>query len=101
MRLFIYGTLIGDPRLELGAPATLTGWRRVALRGTRYPTLRRDRNGAVSGVVVDVPAPVLRRLVAYEGAAYRLARVVVQTAGGNTAAYAWIAPGGVRRAWRK
>jgi hypothetical protein len=42
----------------------------------------------------------MRRLVAYEGPAYRLARVVVQTADGNTAAHAWIAPGGTRRSWR-
>ena len=85
----------------MGTPATLTGWRRVVLRGTRYPTLRRDRRGAVSGAVVKVPAPVLRRLVAYEGPAYRLVRVVVQTPNGKTAANAWIAPGGTRRPWRE
>lgn len=101
MRLFLYGTLLGDRRLGVGTPATLTGWRRVVLRGTRYPTLRRDRSGAVSGAVVKVPAPVLRRLIAYEGPAYRLVRVVVQTASGKTAAYAWIAPGGTRRPWRE
>jgi len=101
MRLFLYGTLLGDRKLGPSVPATLTGWRRVALRGTRYPTLRRDRQGAVTGAVVDVPAPVLRRLVAYEGPTYRLARVVVQTAAGKTAAHTWIAPGGTRRAWRE
>jgi gamma-glutamylcyclotransferase (GGCT)/AIG2-like uncharacterized protein YtfP len=101
MRLFLYGTLLGDPRVGPSAPASLTGWRRVALRGTRYPTLRRDRQGAVTGAVVDVSAPVLRRLIAYEGPVYRLARVVVQTASGKTAAYAWIAPGGTRRPWRE
>jgi gamma-glutamylcyclotransferase (GGCT)/AIG2-like uncharacterized protein YtfP len=101
MRLFLYGTLLGDRRLGPSAPAILMGWRRVGLRGTRYPTLRRDRQGAVSGAVVNVPAAVLRRLVAYEGPAYRLARVVVRTASGKTAAYAWIAPGGTRRPWRE
>jgi gamma-glutamylcyclotransferase (GGCT)/AIG2-like uncharacterized protein YtfP len=101
MRLFLYGTLLDDHRLGPSVPATLMGWRRVALRGTRYPTLRRDRRGAVVGAVVDVPAPMLRRLVAYEGPAYRLARVVVRTASGKTAAYAWIAPGGTRRPWRE
>ncbi len=101
MRLFLYGTLLGDRRLARSLPATLTGWRRVVLRGTRYPTLRRDRLGVVSGAVVDVPAPVLRRLVAYEGPAYRLVRVVVRTANGKTAAHAWIAPGGTRRSWRE
>jgi hypothetical protein len=55
----------------------------------------------VSGVVVDVRADVLRRLAAYEGPRYRLTRVVVRTATGKTAAYAWIAPGGTRRPWRE
>jgi hypothetical protein len=55
----------------------------------------------VSGAVVDVAADVLQRLVAYEGPTYRLTRVVVQTASGKTAAYAWIAPGGTHRPWRE
>jgi gamma-glutamylcyclotransferase (GGCT)/AIG2-like uncharacterized protein YtfP len=101
MRLFLYGTLLADRRLGAGTAATLTGWRRVVLRGTRYPTLRHDRRGAVSGAAVEVPAHVLRRLVAYERPTYRLMRVVVQTPSGKTAAYAWIAPGGTRRPWRE
>jgi gamma-glutamylcyclotransferase (GGCT)/AIG2-like uncharacterized protein YtfP len=71
------------------------------LRGTSYPTLRRKRDGSVCGVVVDVPARVLGRLVAYEGPRYRLTRVVVRTEAGKTTAYAWIAPGGTRRPWRE
>jgi hypothetical protein len=43
---------------------------------------------------------VLARLAAYEGSAYRLTRVVVQTPNGNTVAHTWIAPGGTRRKWR-
>jgi gamma-glutamylcyclotransferase (GGCT)/AIG2-like uncharacterized protein YtfP len=101
LRLFIYGTLLGDQRLGGGTPATLKGWRRVRLRGTRYPTLRRDRTGDVAGTVVDVPARLLGRLVAYEGPRYRLTRVVVRTPKGNTAAHAWIAPGGTRRPWKE
>jgi len=50
---------------------------------------------------VEVPAHVLRRLVAYERPTYRLMRVVVQTPSGKTAAYAWIASGGTRRPWRE
>ncbi|HEX4173209.1 MAG TPA: gamma-glutamylcyclotransferase family protein [Acetobacteraceae bacterium] len=101
MRLFLYGTLLANPRTAAGMPATLSGWVRVGLRGTRYPTLRLRRGGAVSGAVVDVPAYLLRRLVAYEGPRYRLTRVVVRTATGKTAAHAWIAPGGTRRPWRE
>lgn len=102
MRLFLYGTLLADPRLTgPQTRATLKGWRRVALRFTRYPTLRRYRTGSVPGVVIDVPSRTLARLNAYEGPAYRLTRVVVDTPNGKTAAQAWIAPGGTRRAWKE
>ena len=110
-RLFLYGTLLdrgtlsaraGDPRLAArSTPATLTGWRRVALRGGRYPTLRRSRLASVSGAIVTVPARALARLATYEGDAYRLTRVVVQAANGKTAAHTWIAPGGTCRPWRE
>jgi len=110
-RLFLYGTLLdrgalsaraGDPRLAArSAPAMLTGWRRVALRGGRYPTLRRSRLARVPGAIVIASAHALMRLVAYEGPAYRLTRVVVQTANGKTAAHTWIAPGGTCRPWRE
>jgi gamma-glutamylcyclotransferase (GGCT)/AIG2-like uncharacterized protein YtfP len=111
VRLFLYGTLLdadvlaargGEARLASRlAPATLHGWRRVALPGGRYPTLRRDRAGVVHGAVLAAPARVLARLAAYEGQAYRLARVVVRTANGKTAAHAWIAPGGTRLRWKE
>jgi hypothetical protein len=53
------------------------------------------------GALLDAPSRVLARLAAYEGPAYRLTRVVVQTANGNTVAHTWIAPGATRREWRK
>ena len=111
IRLFLYGTLLdaenlasrgGQAGLNLRlAPATLQGWRRVAVRGGRYPTLRRDRAGFVHGALLTTPARVLARLAAYEGPAYRLARVVVRTANGKTAARTWIAPGGTRLPWKE
>ncbi len=110
MRLFLYGTLLqpatlatrsGDTALPRRCvPATLHGWRRVALPAVPWPTLRRHRGGVISGTVVDVSAMAAKRLAAYEGAAYRLVPVVVATANGKTAARAWIAPGGTRRPWR-
>jgi gamma-glutamylcyclotransferase (GGCT)/AIG2-like uncharacterized protein YtfP len=110
MRLFLYGTLLqsatlsarsGDPALpRRGAAACLHGWRRVALPAVRWPTLRRDRRGAVTGVVVNVSAAAAARLAAYEGDAYRLVPVVVITPNGKTAARTWIAPGGTRRPWK-
>jgi gamma-glutamylcyclotransferase (GGCT)/AIG2-like uncharacterized protein YtfP len=111
LRLFLYGTLLddatlarhaGDARLPAKAvPATLMHWRRVALRGSHYPTLHPCRSAKVAGALVAAPASAMRRLAAYEGSAYRLTRVVVQTATGKTAARAWIAPGGTRRTWRE
>lgn len=106
MRLFIYGTLLDPARLHrlagsncVQTPARLEGWRRVRLRFTPYPTLRRAFRARVDGAVIEVSAPALRRLIAYEGAAYRLARVAVRTARGKTAASAWIAPAITARPW--
>jgi hypothetical protein len=61
--------------------------------------LVRARGGAVHGGLLVVPARSLARLAAYEGAAYRLMRVVVATPTGKTAAHTWIAPGGTRLPW--
>ena len=106
MRLFIYGTLLDPGRLGtlVGRglplqPADLPGWRRVGLRGTPYPTLRRAFRARVAGAVINVDAAALRRLTAYEGAQYRLRRVAVHTRGRKTAALAWIAPAVTARPW--
>ena len=109
MRLFLYGTLLDARTLALrggqplptsrAIPATLPGWRRVAMPGGRYPTLRRGRADCVRGVAVDVAAAILARLAAYEGPRYRLVGVVVATKTGPIRACAWIAPGGTSRPW--
>lgn len=109
MRLFVYGTLLhaetlarraGDSALSARlVPAALPGWRRVALRGERYPTLRRHRGGMVRGAVLTVPARALARLTAYEVPAYRLTRVVVVISKRKTIVQTWIAPGGTRHLW--
>jgi gamma-glutamylcyclotransferase (GGCT)/AIG2-like uncharacterized protein YtfP len=88
MRLFLYGTL-RDPDLLASfagrpvpiTPATLRGWRRVAVLSSRYPTLRRAR-GVVEGVLATVDRRTLLRLAVYEGPSYRLMPVVVHTARG-------------------
>jgi len=100
--LFLYGTLLdpgvlarmsGDRALARRMrPARLPGWRRVHLRGTRYPTLLRDPASVVEGAVLHVGAAALARLSAYEGSAYVLAPVTVATARGAVRARAWIAP---------
>ncbi|MGK7861951.1 gamma-glutamylcyclotransferase family protein [Falsiroseomonas sp. E2-1-a4] len=63
-------------------PALLMGWRRVMLRREPFPTLRRARGGQVQGVIIRLCGGPLRRLMAYEGAAYRL-RPVRPPAGGT------------------
>lgn len=99
MRVFLYGTLL-DPAILAaraghhglrGVPAILPGWRRVALRGQPYPTLLRARCHSVHGLVVTLAGAPLRRLHAYEGAAYRLRPVRLRLPRGRLDALAWIA----------
>jgi gamma-glutamylcyclotransferase (GGCT)/AIG2-like uncharacterized protein YtfP len=105
LRLFLYGTLLDPRRLFRAtgravtmARAQLPGWRRVAMKGGRYPTLVRAR-GAVAGAVADVDAAALRRLMAYEGPMYDLRRLAVATARGKTVAGVWIARAATKRTW--
>lgn len=96
--VFLYGTLL-DPAILAaragcrglrGVPATLPGWKRVALRRQPYPTLIRARRHAVRGLVLLLAGAPLRRLQAYEGAAYRLRPVHPTGSRGRIAALAWI-----------
>lgn len=98
--LFLYGTLL-DPRrfarfagrapLRRAMAAHLTGYRRVRLRGTPYPTLRRGA-GEVAGLLLPRLAPAaLARLAAYEGGSYRLVPVRVTTRRGPRRGRAWVA----------
>ncbi len=83
----------GDDRFVHAArPALLAGYRRAMLRGTPYPTLVRNRAGAVHGLLAELPPATLRRLHAYEGALYRFVPVRVLCDGATVAARAWIAP---------
>ena len=110
MRLFVYGTLL-DPallaRLAGGRvvwhPAQLHGFRRVRLRGTRYPTLApgREKVSLAPGAVFRANGAALRRLRAYEGPRYRLTpvRPRLLDTGRAVPAFAWIAPGATRLPW--
>ncbi len=108
MRVFLYGMLLdpmtltrhGGPTLPARlTPARLPGWRRVALRGTPWPTLRRDRTAHVSGAMLAPSAAALARLRVFEEQPFLRRRVVVTTARGKTVAFAWIVPGATRRPW--
>ncbi|WP_431282470.1 gamma-glutamylcyclotransferase family protein [Humitalea sp. 24SJ18S-53] len=97
--LFVYGTLLdaavlaaksGDPRLPSRArPAWVDGMRRVAFRGTPYPTLL-PGVGRVAGRLVRPTPAALRRLAVYEGPAYRLHPLRVTTPRGPVRARAWM-----------
>jgi hypothetical protein len=112
VRVFLYGSLM-DPAvfarragtaapLAAARPALLSGWRRVALRGTPFPTLIKAPGEAVDGLVAELPPALLPPLHAYEGALYRFLPVRVLSGGALLAARAWIARpdrADPRRAW--
>jgi gamma-glutamylcyclotransferase (GGCT)/AIG2-like uncharacterized protein YtfP len=83
MRLFVYGTLLDPDLCALAAgrplaarPAVLRGWRRRRVRGRTYPVILPDARSTVAGAVIDeVDDTALARLIAYEGAGYRLCPV--------------------------
>ena len=87
--------------------ALLAGWRRVAMREMLWPTLRRNRAGRVSGARLQRSAAALAHLKVFEKPIYARRWVVVTTARGKTAAFAWIAPfvwivlGATRRPWTR
>jgi gamma-glutamylcyclotransferase (GGCT)/AIG2-like uncharacterized protein YtfP len=100
--LFLYGTLLRPRVLERMAgqpglaarllPARLDGWARVRLRGTPYPTLVPAAGAMTEGALLRCGPAAVARLAAYEGAAYRLVPVRVDTWRGPRRARAWIAP---------
>jgi gamma-glutamylcyclotransferase (GGCT)/AIG2-like uncharacterized protein YtfP len=99
--LFLYGTLLRPAVLDRMAgerglarrlrPARLPGFARVMLRGTPYPTLRRDPGAVTVGALLRCGPAALARLAAYEGASYGLVPVRVETGRGWRRARAWVA----------
>jgi hypothetical protein len=73
-------------------PAALSGFQRVAFRGTPYPTLLPSPGQRVDGALIR-PAPhAMAALRRYEGACYRLIPVRVLAARGPVHARAWVVP---------
>ncbi|MFC7473963.1 gamma-glutamylcyclotransferase family protein [Dankookia sp. GCM10030260] len=99
--LFLYGTLLRPRLLERLAgqpglarrllPARLDGWARVRLRGTPWPTLVPAPGAVTEGGLLRCGAAAFTRLAAYEGAAYRLVPLRVETWRGPRRARAWVA----------
>lgn len=99
-RLFFYGTLI-DPLIRRAVlrrsvsrsrlqRAVLPGFRRVFRCGATYPVLISDPNGGVEGILASGLRPSdVARLIAYEGADYRLVEQTVIAAGGQMSD-AWV-----------
>src|SRR5256885_442186 len=78
-------------------PASLTGWRRVMLPGVTYPSIVRDPQGTVEGVVTgELASGARRRLIAYEGRDYDLVEIDV-VAGGHRIR-AWMFSGSAAQA---
>ncbi len=109
MKIFLYGTLAdpvglgfcaGKPVKTAPVPAVLHGYRRVLLRGARYPTLRVAPGETVPGVVMRVNADMLVRLQNYESVRYRRIKVRVRTAGGSARAVCFYGDAPTRVAWR-
>jgi gamma-glutamylcyclotransferase (GGCT)/AIG2-like uncharacterized protein YtfP len=109
MRIFLYGTLAdpaglgfcaGRPVRAAPLPALLSGYRRVLLRGARYPTLRRAPRDSVPGVVVRVNADMLVRLQNYESVRYRRIPVRVRTAHGPIRATCFYGDAPTKIAWQ-
>jgi gamma-glutamylcyclotransferase (GGCT)/AIG2-like uncharacterized protein YtfP len=91
VRLFVYGTLTdpaalgrcaGRPVSGAPVPALLLGFKRVLLRGARYPTLRRAPAQQVHGVIIRVNADMLVRLQNYESVRYRIVHLRLHTPAG-------------------
>ena len=85
---FFYGTLMDaavravvlGPRTDLSPveAAILAGYRRLSMRGATYPVLVPAPQQVVEGVLLrGLDADAERRLVSFEGAAYRQATVTV------------------------
>jgi len=108
VKLFLYGTLAdpvglgrcaGKPLLRAPLPAQLAGFRRVLLRGARYPTLVRAPGHHVPGIIARVNADMLVRLQAYESTRYRQVVVRLHTPHGPQRARCFMGDAATRIAW--
>ena len=100
--LFIYGTLLDAELFEAvtglthaaanACPACLEGFRRVNMRGQAYPTLVCASASRTQGLLVGPLAEaVWDRLRIYEGEAYELRPVAVETGAGPVEAVVFLA----------
>jgi hypothetical protein len=103
MKIFLYGTLTdpagfgycaGRPLRPNAAPvpAVLPHYKRVLLRGARYPTLH--------GVIMRVTADMLARLQNYESDRYRRIRLRLHTLNGPQRAICFMGDAATRKEWR-
>ncbi len=108
MKLFLYGTLAdpaalgrcaGRPVRAVPEPASLPGYRRVLLRGARYPTLKKAPRAQVLGVIIRVTADMLVRLQNYESARYRRVHVRLHTSAGPARALCFYGDAPTSVAW--
>lgn len=108
MKIFLYGTLTdpagfgfcaGRPLRAAAVPAILHNYRRVLLRGARYPTLRRAPGHSVQGVIMRINADMLVRLQAYKSERYRRIKFLVHTPRGTERAICFMGDAATNQPW--
>jgi gamma-glutamylcyclotransferase (GGCT)/AIG2-like uncharacterized protein YtfP len=100
MALFAYGTLMFPAvihsvigRIPRAEPAVVKGYRRLAVRGEKFPGLVRDGQEAVPGLLYqDLSADEWKRLNAFEDEFYDLREVCAHCSAGAIAALAYLVP---------
>ena len=91
MHVFTYGTLMISSVMEVvtgrrfsSRKATLAGYARFRVKGATFPGLVEAAGATTDGVLyLDIDAPSLARLDAFEGAFYQRTRVEVDTPEGE------------------
>jgi hypothetical protein len=92
--LFTYGTLMFDEilrvllgRIPASAPATVEGWRAVAIPGCSYPALVTGTTRAAGRLLLDLQPDEWQVLDAYEDDIYELRPLPIGPAGYQAFAY--------------
>lgn len=99
-RLFAYGTLIHPDvmhavtgRRLASRPASLTGFRRVRVRGERYPGIVPDAGSRTEGRLYEgLDEGLLEQLDAFEGDLYERRAVAVRSTDGAVWAVTYVVP---------
>lgn len=100
VHIFAYGTLQFPQIIKrltgknfAAEKAMLRGYRRLLVKGTDYPAVKKSRNSSVDGILLkDVDEKSLEQIIQFEGDEYEMVNVRVHVNGSETDAvvFAWI-----------